>query len=262
VLFRKKTETFGLALGGGAARGFAHIGVIKAFQDLGLTPDFVAGTSAGSIVGAAYCAGLSWQEIQKIAEDMNWQSVAQPVFPSKGLMSTEKLENLIDEILGGRTIEELQIPFCAVAVDIASGNEVRFRNGPTGCAVRASCGLPGIFVPVEIDDMVLVDGGVMSNIPVEAARDMGAELVVAVDLNEGAMTPGIPKNTFDVIFTSFMIMMDQHNDHSLASADVVIRPRIGRFSYHDMSNKSELMTEGEAAAREAVSVIRSRLRHR
>ncbi|NBB90007.1 MAG: patatin family protein, partial [Spirochaetes bacterium] len=171
----------GLALGGGAARGIAHVGAIKVLEEHGIHIDYVAGTSAGSLIGALYCSGYTWEEIRDIVADVNWGNLVQPsLFSSKGLVNPSKLEKLLDKLISNKTFEELEIPLRVVSVDLLTGELYIFREGPVARAVRASSSIPGMFSPLEWNGMVLVDGGVKNNMPADIVRDMGADIVIAV----------------------------------------------------------------------------------
>lgn len=248
--------TIGLALSGGAARGFAHIGVIKTLEENGIKIDYVAGTSAGSIVGALYCGGYGWQKILEVAESLKWSELVSPTFSGMGLISTKKLEGFIGELLGEVDFEELEIPFRAVAVDISRGEEVLIASGSVPKAVRASSSLPGIFEPVTEEDLVLVDGGVINNLPSEVAREMGADTVIGIDLNAHRPDKRKPVNLFDVTLRSFAMLLDCTSAQGREDADILVQPDLADFSYHDLSRASELVERGETAATAALEHLR------
>jgi NTE family protein len=172
----------GLALGGGAARGFAHIGVIKVLEAQGIVPDLIAGTSAGSVVGALHAAGLDGFELQKVGMELDEATLADWSFPSRGLFKGEALQDFVNRQVRQKPLERLGKPFAAVATDLKNGEMVAFRTGNTGMAVRASSAVPGIFKPVSIRDREYVDGGLTSPVPVRAVKAMGADFVIAVDV--------------------------------------------------------------------------------
>jgi len=238
----------GLALSGGAARGFAHIGVVKVLQENEIAIQYVTGTSVGSIVGELFCGGYGWQEMIRIAESLKWQELVSPSLSGMGLVTSKKLERFIGELLGEVDFDELEIPFRAVAVDIARGTEVVFSSGPVARAVRASSAVPGIFEPLVEDDRALVDGGVVNNLPVALAREMGARRVIAVDLNADRPDPSPPVNLLDVTFRSFAMLLNATSDEGRHEADVLIQPSLDEFSYHDLSASDELVRRGESAA--------------
>ena len=255
-------KRLGLALGGGAARGFAHLGVLKALEEIGVVAEYVAGTSAGALVGALYAAGFSYRDILETAEELNWGQLAKPAMPTMGLLNPEPLEELVEQLVDGANIEDLPVPFCAVVTDLVAATEVRLTRGKVSKAVRASCSIPGVFVPLEHDGMVLVDGGITNNLPSEAVRELGADWVVAVDLNDGLAEGRVPGNIIDVITMSLMITFDHSNLRGYDASDLVIRPPLAGFSYQDMNRRDELIGAGEHEARKYSAVILRRVRRR
>ncbi|MFH2114207.1 MAG: patatin-like phospholipase family protein [Spirochaetota bacterium] len=246
-MFGKK-KNFGLALGGGAARGFAHIGVLKALDEAGLKPSFVAGTSVGSLIGALYCAGLSWQRIWQEAEELDWPDLVKITMPTMGLVNPDKLESLIERLVEGKTIEDLTVPFLAVAVDLVSGSETILASGPLGRAVRASCSIPGIFTPLDDGKRLLADGGIVNNLPARQVREMGAEFVVSVDLaNSGWDQQKKPSNLLEVLFASTFIFMGNTGAQGRHASDLLVVPALTGFGFHDMSRKQEIMELGYQA---------------
>lgn len=246
----------GLALSGGAARGFAHIGVIKVLQESEIDVDYVTGTSVGSIVGALLCGGYGWQEMVDIAESLKWSELVSPTLSGMGLVSAKKLEGFIGELLGNMDFDELEIPFRAVAVDISRGEEVVFSSGSVARAARASSSVPGIFEPLMEDGRALVDGGVANNLPVGLAREMGARKVIAVDLNADRANTDLPVNLLDVTFRSFAMLLNAASAEGRDEADVLIQPDLNEFSYHDLSGSREMMARGERAAKGALRKLR------
>jgi|APIni6443716594_1056825.scaffolds.fasta_scaffold61299_2 NTE family protein len=250
-----------LVLGGGAVRGFAHIGVIKTLEAHGIVPDMVVGTSAGSVVGALYAGGYSGFELQKIAFQLEQESVGDWVLPDRGFIKGEMLQNFINKALQSRPIERLNKTFAAVTTELQTGEMAVFRRGNTGMAVRASSSIPGVFQPVKIDGREYVDGGLVSPIPVRAARGMGADIVIAVDIS------GKPKNaklndTIDIFLQAFSIMGQTIGRYELAEADVVIRPQTGTIGATEFDQKHLAIMEGEKAALAALPLIRSRLQQK
>ncbi len=254
----KPAPKIALVLGGGAVRGFAHIGVIKTLEAHGIVPDMVVGTSAGSVVGALYAGGYSGFELQKIAFQLEQESVGDWVLPDRGFIKGEMLQNFINKALKNRPIERLNKPFAAVTTELQTGEVAVFRRGNTGMAVRASSSIPGVFQPVKIDGREYVDGGLVSPIPVRAARGMGADVVIAVDIS------GKPKNarlndTIDIFLQAFSIMGQTIGRYELAEADVVIRPQTGTIGATEFDQKHLAIMEGEKAALAALPLIRSKL---
>jgi len=253
---RKAKHGVGLALSGGAARGFAHIGVIKVLQENDIDIHYVTGTSVGSIVGALFCGGYGPQEMVDIAESLKWSELVSPTFSGMGLVSSKKLEGFIGELLGEMDFDELEIPFRAVAVDIARGEQVVFSSGSVARAARASSAVPGIFEPLVVDDRALVDGGVVNNLPVALAREMGARRVIAVDLNAQRGATGAPVNLIDVTFRSFAMLLNATSVDGREDADVLIQPDLDKFGYHDLSDSREMMARGERAAAAQLKKLR------
>jgi NTE family protein len=247
-----------LALGGGAVRGFAHIGVIKTLEAHGIVPDMVVGTSAGSVVGALYAGGYGGFELQKIAFQLEQESVGDWVLPDRGFIKGEMLQNFINRALQNRPIERLSKSFAAVTTELQTGEMAVFRRGNTGMAVRASSSIPGVFQPVSIGGKEYVDGGLVSPVPVRAARGMGADVVIAVDIS------GKPKNarlndTIDIFLQAFNIMGQTIGRYELVEADVVIRPQTGMIGPTEFDQKHLAIMEGERAALAALPLIRSKL---
>ena len=244
----RRRRSFGLALGGGAARGIAHIGVLKALGELGLRADHVAGTSAGSIVGALYAGGYSSGDIAEIVRTVDWNDLVQPCLPRLGLVRADKLERRVDELLGGRSFDELDVPFAAVAVDLVSGTEVVLREGNVAAAVRASCSIPGIFEPVVVGSRVLVDGGVLNDVPADVALSMGADCVLAVDLNSDMLSPRVPESVFQVIIASFAVLARARHQQALQEPGVItVAPSLSEYPHHNMKPVDQLIDAGFVA---------------
>ncbi|MBI3772151.1 MAG: patatin-like phospholipase family protein [Gammaproteobacteria bacterium] len=247
-----------LVLGGGAARGFAHIGVIKVLEGQGIIPDMVVGTSAGSVVGALYAGGYSGFDLQKIAFEMEQSSVSDFSMPNRGFIKGELLQSFINKSLHNRPMEKLAKPFAAVATDLHSGDMIVFRRGNTGMAVRASSSVPGIFQPVVIGDHEYVDGGLVSPIPIRVARSMGADIVIAVDISKRPRTVNV-EGTIDVLLQTFSIMGQTISNFERAEADVVIRPEADMIGASDFDSKHLTILEGEKATQAAMPLIREKL---
>jgi NTE family protein len=239
----------GLALGGGAARGFAHVGVIMVLEQAGIQPEFVTGTSAGAVVGAIYAAGYRSADLQRIAGQLEEADVRDFALPDRGFLRGERLQALI---------EKLTIRFAAVATDLQSGEGVVFRRGDTGQAVRASSAVPGVFRPTIIGDRQMVDGGLTHPIPVRAARMLGAELVIAVDISSQPQYARLG-DSIDILLQTFTIMGRALGAAELAEADVVIRPAVGQLRPTDFQSRKLAIAEGQRAAREALPEIRRRI---
>ena len=242
-----------LALGGGAAKGIAHIGVLKALAEKGVRVGAVAGTSVGSLVGAAFCAGLGWEEILRAARGITWGDLVTLELPRRGLMRLDGLQRFLEKLLGNRTIEGLAIPFAAVATDLQTGSEVILTSGPLALAVKASCSVPGVFEPTVIDGQYLVDGGLVSDIPAKVARQLCPGTVIGVSLSAGAAREGVPRTLVDVISRSFEIFVRANSERSLEEADIAVAPRLEGFHYRDLARIDELVAAGEEATNLALA---------
>ena len=249
-----KPAKIALVLGAGASKGFAHIGVLKVLEANKIPVHILIGTSAGSFVGSLYAYGFNAFELQKLSFDIQRDDIIDIAIPDKGFVKGERLEGYINYILRNTPIEKLKIPFYAVATDIQSGREVVFGSGNTGTAVRASCSIPGIFVPPVIAGRTYVDGGVVSPVAVDAARRFGADLVIAVDVSSDVDTT-VPSGIIETILQSIVIMYSKLSAIQLSKADVVIKPRVGYIGSADFSKKNEAVLEGEKAALEAMPKI-------
>ena len=252
----------GLALGGGAARGFAHIGVIKALEAQGIVPDIVVGTSAGSLVGALYAAGNNGFALHKLALDMDEAAISDwsvPLFAkSTGVLKGEALQNYVNRTVNHVPLEKLKIRFGAVATDLNSGLPILFQRGNTGAAVRASSAVPSVFQPVRIGDHLYVDGGLVSPVPVRFAREMGADFVIAVNISsQPEAQPS--SSSVDVLLQTFAIMGQSINQHELKDADIVIQPRLGGMKGNDFNGRNTAILAGEQAASAAMPEIKRKL---
>ena len=258
VVTPKKPIKIALALGGGAARGFAHIGVIKALEAQGIVPDIVVGTSAGSVVGALYASGMSGFDLQKVALQMEEEMVADWTLPDRGVLKGEALQAFINQKVSNRTIQQMPRPLGVVATDLQSGELVLFRRGNTGMAVRASSAVPGMFQPVEISGRDYVDGGLTSPVPAQSARAMGADFVIAVDISNVGRGDKLA-GTLDVLLQTFSIMGHAISRHELEDADVVLRPKTAPVSRTDFEGRHLAILEGEKAAAAVMADLKVRL---
>jgi NTE family protein len=251
-----RAARIGLVLGAGAARGFAHVGVIKILESNKIPIHLIVGTSVGSAVGSLYAYGYNAFDLQKLSFSVEQNELVDlAVFPDNGFIKGEKLESFINKMVKNTPLEKMKIPFFAVAAEVQTGEEVVFGKGNTGAAVRASCSIPGIFRPAKIAGKTYVDGGVVSPVAVDAARKMGADVVIAVDISGAAgRTPpeNTPSNTVDTILQSFSIMYARLSALQVPHADVVIKPRVGHIGSSDFSKRHEAVLEGEKAALEAL----------
>ncbi len=255
----------GLALGGGAARGFAHIGVIKALEAQGIVPDIVVGTSAGSVVGALYAAGNDAKALQKMAVDLDESAIfdwALPLFSkSSGVLKGEALQAFVNKAVHQATIEKLKIPFGAVASDLKTGQPILFQRGNTGMAVRASSAVPGVFQPVKIGDHTYVDGGLVAPVPVRFAKEMGAEFIIAVNISTQADAQAT-NSSLEVIMQTFSIMGQRINQLELRDADIVIQPPLGKMGSAEFTNRAGAMLAGERATMAVMAQLKQKLKAR
>ncbi len=253
-----KPPRLGLALGGGAARGFAHIGVIQALEESGIRPDLVVGTSAGSLVAALYASGRSGTELAALADSMDETVFADWSYPTRGLIRGEALARYVREHTGGRTIEQMRLPLGIVATDLDSGQAILFQRGDPGAAVRASSAVPAVFQPVKIGTREYVDGGLVAPVPVRFARQMGAEVVIAVDISappEGNPTSDVMR----MLLQTFAIMGRSINSLELRDADVVLRPRLAGFASADFANRKRAIQAGREAMLAQLGELRERV---
>ena len=263
-MVRNKTKTplIGLALSGGAARGIAHVGVLQALVENQIPIDFIAGTSAGALVGGAMASGLPLSEIEILGRTLRWRDVGRMTMSRSGVQSNERLEQYLRARLPVTKFEELPIPFAAVTTELNSGQPVILRdNGDVPFAIRASCAIPGWYVPV-VDEQgrQLVDGGLVANVPVSVARSMGADIVIAVDVNsEGAKFLGPSLSLIGVVIQSMLVVQRMASLAQLESADLVIRPRVGHIRWDEMGRAPELLAAGREAGLEMISDIRTRI---
>jgi NTE family protein len=253
-----KPIRIGLALGGGAARGFAHIGVIKVLEAQGIVPDYVAGTSAGAVVGALYAGGLNGFELQKTGLELDENTLADISFPHRGILKGEALQDFVNRMVGRRPLEKLAKPFAAVATDLENGTMVAFRTGNTGMAVRASSAVPGVFKPVSIREREYVDGGLTSPVPVRALKAMGADFVIAVDVGNKPQW-GKTDSTLDVLLRTFTIMGNSIGRLEMEDADLVIRPATPEVDSTDFNGRHAAILAGERAASALLPELKARL---
>jgi NTE family protein len=254
----KLPPRIGLALGGGAARGFAHVGVIQVLEEAGIRPSLVAGTSAGSLVAAIYASGKTGAQLQQVAETMEEAAIADwslQIF-SRGALRGEALARYVNGQVNFRLIENMPLPLGIVATDLSSGAEALFQRGDTGTAVRASSAVPAVFQPVRISGRDYVDGGLVSPVPVRAARKMGAELVIAVDISSPP-DANLAGGTLDILLQTFSIMGKSINTFELRDADVVVRPALTGISSADFGARKRSIEAGRQAMLQALPQLRA-----
>jgi len=258
-----KKIRIGLALGGGAARGFAHIGVIKALEAQGIVPEIVVGTSAGSVVGALYASGLDGFTLQRTAMSMDEATIsdwALPLFSkSPGVLKGEALQNYVNKAVNNLPMERLKKRFGAVATDLKTGESILFNKGNTGLAVRASSSVPSVFQPVTIGKKTYVDGGLVAPVPVKYAREMGADFIIAVNISTQADSQATASSV-DVLLQTFSIMGQRINSYELKEADVVITPALGKMGSADFAGRNLAILAGEQAAAAVMPQLKAKLK--
>ena len=255
-----KPLKIGLALGGGAARGFAHVGVIAVLEEAGLKPQIIVGTSAGSLVAALYASGKTSAQLQQTALGMEEVAITDWMLPiiGRGMFRGDALAKYVNQLVAGRLMENMVIPLGIVATDLGNGNAVLFQKGDTGTAVRASSAVPAVFVPVKINGREYVDGGLVSPVPVRFARQMGADVVIAVDISnppEGNTADG----SLQILLQTFAIMGKSINDFELKGADVVVRPSQTGLKSADFTSRQRAIEAGRAAMVAALPALMARL---
>lgn len=245
----------GLALSGGAARGIAHIGVLKYLEERKAKICCIAGTSAGSIVGSLYCSGKSVDKLTEIASKMSWKDLIKISLPRKGLIDSDRLLKIIKQHLGDIVFDQLELPLLVNAVDLVSGKEIVIDEGPVADAVVASCAIPGIFTPVKRDKLLLVDGGLLDNLPSALIKGRDIDYLIAV--NVGAQSPlqKEPESIFEVLIQSFYVMRHQQELPAQKQTDVIIEPDLSDIAFHDTGKVDLLIKRGYEAAQETLAEI-------
>jgi NTE family protein len=253
---QEKQPTIGVALGGGFARGIAHIGVLKVLEEEGIPVRIVAGTSVGALIGATYCSGVGIEELERIAHSVRFTTFARWTVSRYGFASNDRMVAFLTRTLKVKTFEEMRIPLAVTATDFNSGEGVVFHSGSIIDPVRASCAYPGMFLPVNIRGHWLVDGMLSHPVPTRPLREMGADRVLAVHLKGQWSKAGAPRHLFDVIGQSFAIAQDVMRHVWQDAADIVVEPDVAGFSYDDFKRAPELMQAGEMAMRQALPLVR------
>lgn len=253
----KRPPKLGLALGGGAARGFAHVGVIQVLEENGIKPDLVVGTSAGSLVAAIYASGKTGPQLQQIAEGMEEAAFTDwtlPIF-SRGMLRGDALAKYVNTLVGSKLLENMSIPLGVVATDLASGQGVLFQRGDTGTAVRASSSVPAVFQPVKIGTHEYVDGGLVSPVPVRYAKAMGADVIIGVDISS-APENNPSSDTLQILLQTFAIMGKSINAFELKDADVVVRPALAGMKSNDFGSRKRAIEAGRMAMQQALPQLK------
>jgi NTE family protein len=246
----------GLALSGGGTRGLVHVGVLSVLIEAGISIDYVAGTSVGSFVGAAFCAGMDVNAMRELALSTSWKLLSRPIVSRNALLSFDLLEKWVERVLGDLDIRDLAIPYAAITADLERGEKVVLRSGPLARAVHASCAIPGIVEPVEVNGRLLCDGGIVDNLPIDIVRDMGADYVIGADIfipstyrRMGPLGTGL--RTIET--------MVRHSGGHVGEADCLIAPDISGHAYHRFSKAQEFFRLGEEATRRVLPELQQQL---
>jgi len=262
-LMSRKKPVVGLVLGAGAARGFAHVGVIKALEAQGIRPDIVVGSSAGSVIAALLASGATGNDLHRLALSLDEATITDWGLPFAGrfggLIKGDALQNMVNREVQNKSIEQMRIPLGIVATELQSGQGVLFRTGNTGLAVRASCSVPGVFQPAVISGKEYVDGGLVAPVPVSYARQMGATLVIAVNISSEPVHQDA-SGTLGVLQQTISIMQRSINQYELKSADIVIQPQLKQMGGGDFKSRNAAILAGEAAAQEQIGLIKEKLK--
>lgn len=247
-------KDIGLALGGGAVLGAAHVGVLRAIDEFDIKIKYISGTSIGAFVAAFFAFGKNWKEIKQIASELKWIDITGISLSRYGLLSNEKLGKLILEHIGDKNIQDSDIPLAMIATDVTSGEKIILDKGPVADAVMASTCIPGIFKPIEKNGRMLVDGGIVENVPINTIKGMGAEYVIGIDLNAKHKYDK-PDNILDVIINSFHFLMKKSVKLQKEDADLLIEPDLAAFNRSDMSQVDKLMEKGYEDSKKALKNI-------
>lgn len=245
----------GLALGSGGARGFAHLGVLKALQEHNISIDLIAGSSMGALVGCFYAFGHDLNQLIKLSVSFRRNFYLDITIPKMGFIEGKRVKHLVELFMQGKTLEQLKIPVCVVATDLQTGDKVEFKKGNIADCVRASIAIPGIFTPEKIDGRLLVDGGVVDKVPVASVKNMGADIVIGCDVSKVNKKAEI-STVFDVIMQSLEIMQTEIGAFKEIESDIMIRPDVEEFSARAFTNISEIIQRGEEAAIKKIPEIK------
>ncbi|HTR45880.1 MAG TPA: patatin-like phospholipase family protein [Verrucomicrobiae bacterium] len=248
----------GVALGGGFARGIAHIGVLRVLEENEIPVDYIAGTSVGALIAATYAGGTPLHEMERQGAETHFRDFGRWTLSRMGMASNERLEDFLHKFTRVQRFDEMKIPLSIVATDLVEGKSVYFTDGEVGPALRASCAYPGLFLPVNYRGHVLVDGFLTETVPAPAARRLGAEVVISVHLEPGLIESG-PRNTIEIISRSFSIIQGAASQPWRAATDVLIEPDVHHILWDEFAKTPLLVAAGEAAARAALPEIRAAL---
>lgn len=255
-LIPAKAPSVGIALGGGFARGIVHVGILKVLEEENIPISCIAGTSVGALIGAAYCSGITPEELEQVAKRVRFRDLARWTVSRLGFATNLRMLTFLNKLLKVKTFEELRIPLAVTATDFGSGEGVIFRSGPLADPVRASCAYPGVFLPVTVNGRLLVDGMLAHSLPSQPVREMGADRVIAVNLKGSWSKADGPRHLFDVIGQCFSIAQKMNCEQSRKCADLIIEPDVTGYRYDDFEHSAELVKIGEAAARAVLPEIR------
>jgi len=254
TLTNTSTKGIGLALGGGAALGAAHVGVLKAIDELGIPIEYVAGTSIGALVGAFYAFGMPVDEIEEIALDLHWPDVSTITLPKRGLFSNHELGELLDSRLGDVRFSDAEKSLAVTTTNIADGTKVILDQGDVSNAVKASACIPVLYEPVEIDGQFLVDGGLIESIPLSAIQKLDASYIIGVDLKSERQYQE-PKNILDILNNTFEIALKHLANVNVDDIDILIQPKLGQYSRTDTQNTAKMIDEGYRVAKPALKEV-------
>ena len=256
TVIKAREPVIAIALGGGGAKGFAHIGVLKVLESHGIKPKIVTGTSAGSFVGSIYASGKSPYQLQQIAQQLKESDIRDLTLNSQGIVLGQKLQDYVNRNVGNKPIEQFPIRFAAVATRLDNGKKADFIKGNAGQAVRASCSIPNVFVPATIGKSKYIDGGLVSPIPVQTAKDMGADIVIAVDIS-ARPTGAQSMNMWGLLDQTINIMGQQSINYELSLANIVIQPKVGHLGTLDLKASNQAILEGEKATQGKITAIQA-----
>lgn len=258
---KEKKTKIGLALGGGAARGLAHITILEVLENEGIHIDMIAGTSIGSLIGGIYSTGVPIKYMKGLAKEIKWEYITDVTFPRKGLIKGDKMLSFLEIVTQKKDFQELTIPFSAIACDIETGKIIVLNNGSVAKAIRASTSIPGIYVPFRHQDRLLVDGAVLDPVPVSTVRKMGADIVIAVDL--GVKNIHYPANSiFEIIYSTFDIIQGELDKHRILEADIILKPDMSQCDKFDLVGYEKCFQAGYDAVNKALPGIKEIIKER
>lgn len=258
IVLTSSVPKIGLALGSGGARGFAHLGVIKVLKEENIPISYVAGSSMGALIGSLFAAGTDLEQLYKIVTSFKRKYYLDFTVPKMGLIKGNRIKDFIGIFTFWKNIEDLEIPLAVVATNIRTGEKVVFRKGLIADAVRASIAIPGIFTPEKIGDQLLVDGGVVDRVPVSVVKEMGADLVIAVDVSHVKQDMEIT-SIYDVIMQSLDILQMEIVQNREIASDIMLRPRVEQFNSRSFTNIEEIIAIGENEARKHIEQIKEKI---